>query len=82
MRERDGGGRWRERGEENQMEEQGGLSKCEKERESAHTPFCALSGQTHPHMVGVSVLWSSDRRETQRHTGLQPALGGDITCRN
>lgn len=37
------------------------MGEKESERERTHTPFCALSGQTHPHMVGVSVLWSSSR---------------------
>lgn len=56
------------------------IGEKESERAHTHTPFCALSGQTHPHMVGVSVLWSCDREETQRCAGLQPVLGGDITC--
>ncbi len=58
------------------------MGEKESEREHTHTPFCALSGQTHPHMVGVSVLWSCDRQETRRRAGLQPVLGGDITCMN
>lgn len=77
MRRRGGGEANGETGRVVQMDEK------ESERARAHTPFCALSGQTHPHMVGVSVLWSSDRhRETQRRAGLHPTLEGDITCMN
>ncbi len=55
------------------------MGEKESERERTHTPFCALSEQTHPHMVGVSVLWSCDKQETPRCAGLQPVLGWDIT---
>lgn len=84
-RERKRGGGEKERGRRSKWRNgEGWANGWERKRERAHThtPFCALSGQTHPHMVGVSVLWSSSRWETQRHAGLRPVLGGDITCVN
>jgi len=68
MRKRERGGCEKGGGEANggtgrveQMGEKESERERERESERTHTPFCTLSGQTHPHMVGVSVLWSSNR---------------------